>query len=559
MNLKKSRKLAMVSALGLAVSSLIGLNVGGASAAASSVSATITFDKPYVVRDGGITASLALSATFGTDTSVSDNQKFNTLTQGYEIKCADGTTVTATTSRILNVTETTYSNKRFSWSSSTGAGGTVTAVDGKAAATDVISGSAPDGQKTYSLSVTAKQDKTVVTKIYTEYKYSSRGTTCTSQFLQSAGTPVTAGDDGATTTFTKNYLVDLLPGTVTGKINPSSDFVEEGQAMNTTLSIEDGSANTKIEYTIRATATSITSNPALTLSKNEEGYVYFEGKGVSFFSNSATGVADKHAISSGSMLPCGLPLGVYAGTAYVTTYDIAGNAFPVSEIPIGSTTVRAASNLSADNFVVAQMADGSYGAVDSFSVTQTRKKGTSTWSSNIGAVHFGALLTTPGRCQMEGATYTLDGSSTSEHLVLEAPTGFEFVRTGQTFAHTFAGFLAQGATLDYHEGNLSRGEVTGSAPETTYNAVGTVVSGTTYASKIVINLKALGMNAADFKIYVRAKMQYTGAGAATAGARFMFTDRVDNFNASTPAVTATNKSSFCLPYFDGTNYVYCGN
>lgn len=501
---------------------------------------SVSLDKSQVVRgnSGPVTATATVGANFSNDSvSESSGTWGNDTTNTISWTCGS-TPYTSNQSRTWTRVTRDYTSQYFTASSN--AGTPTSAGDGTFTVTQSVPSA--DGSYTITMSVTATEAYTDYTTTFREYRHKNGGT-LTYKDCGSAWTAVpngetavsgpTATGSGSTTSSSVSgsgtYAVDLIAPTAGGTMSGSGN-ITAGGSIDGSIDFDGGSIGQKVKVTLSA----------------RQGLTPYA-------SGSTEKDITRNSMNIGPLgldIGCEVALGAYSLDAKVESTDIAGNAWDPIEFNVGTFNVNPGVNLSAQTEIVAQDANGDYTVVPYFTVTTKKVKGVTSISASPATTHHASLLQVPGRCN---DVTNVSFSDDNPDLIITPATGFSYVQTGQSpYAHVFAGELPNGTLFDYHDPNLVRGE--NLSAEIT-SLVTQTVPDSTQGGRITVNLKNLGTIPATWKVYVRAKMRYSGASAPSTGALFNFADFLDNVNNSNPAYPMSNNATYCFPYMGSNGQV----
>lgn len=493
-------------------------------------SLTVSLDKTQVVRannNGFVTATASPSANFVTTNPAptESSGNFGNVTTTVQVTC-NGVAYPANQVRTWTKVETAYGPGTFNITSTSGTvnSGAVTVAVGA------------DGTYSISMSATASQSATTTTKTYKEYRYKTTGqnaveiydgcsawTSTSNQTYETSTNSITTATS-STVSASKSYEVDLVGPTATGAMGGSGTYTAGG-SISGTFDIDNASVGQTAKVTLK-----IIQNGNVAASGSEEKTMLRSSMNIG---------------PLGLDIPCSVAMGASTLAGTFESKDIAGNSWDNIDVTLGTFDVKPGVNLAASTGVVAQDAAGDYVYVPGYSVTMKKVKGTTSYTANPAAAHHMGLIEIPGRCN---DTTNVSFTTTGPHMVITPAGGWKYIQTGASpYAHIFAGELPNGSVLDYHDPNLSLGEVTA------------IVKQTIDANGVIrIDLSGLGANIpATWKIYVRAKMAYQGGDpkSFTSGALFRFEDMVDNVNFSSPAFPMSNNATACLPFINASGVV----
>lgn len=513
----------------------------------------VTVDEPQWVRndnkdnlvataviEGGFPAGGSVSTLDGTGNFA--NYSVSTI----PIVCGSAS-YTSNQARTWTRVTTSYADPKYTVTSGDESWPDQAPVSGGLTLTRNISKPASDGSYTVSFTVTPEQKRTVTTEHFREYRYKSGGTYVYDGCSEWTSIPAGAtaydatgpADDTkieAPITSSASYVVDLLPGVFDGEVTATSattgmggDFTVKGKVIGASAANQAFKLSIKASLGDTYSFTNSIQQVTRDIAKNNEppsfGYDW-----------SQAGLV--------ASVPCSAALGTYKISAIVEGLtDIEGYPFDPSSSDLApDVTVESSVQMVNTTTVYGWVTDlsGATSYIDlsgsGFTATGSKRAVNTT----PGAFHATQLLKHNGKCNGD-VSVTFNIGNTYD-LELDAPAGFDFVKTGQTYAKVYAGMPGQ--LFDFEKpvlsGISSTGEVTGLLGAN-FEALST--DGRT----LKVKLDRLGSQVkGDHKVFLRARVRYSGTAVPNPGQAFLFTGRAhaDGYNGAAPGADKTN--SFTL-------------
>lgn len=550
----------------VATSTSVGATVVAAPTTFGATAGTATVVPDVVVRaTSAVTIGATVSGAYSADQAPSTpTVGAFSATTGSSVTCTKGqNTYTVNESATATRTVVTYRDKGLRIG---GSGGTSYSQESVTVQETVDMSNRTDGTNSASISITAEAFQTARTTTqsatYSRYVDSGGREQCRVEGSFSDTSFVDAAPSfSAAQTFTKSdsFIVDLVAPTV------SADFAGGGSGVPTAPSGGNIVANIQISDATPK------DDFVLTL-----GAYFGDSTTASFEESTPVDPANRELIgnngsasfaSIGLDVPCSTPLGSYTLRATIDFLsDRAGDDFESIVVDVGAFDVVSSVNLVGTTSVFGFVDTDGDGISDYLNLDATgftavkAKRAVNTYP---GAFHVTSLMKTTGQCNTD-TTMTFSssaGADTTDDVVLTAPLGFAFVKTGQTYAKVYAGLDT--GLFDFEKpalvGVSSSGEVTpllGSLFETA-NATAdpTVIrvklgkigywvdsdADGVYGS-IGDTWKSGGDLPADWKVFVRVRARYIGTSVPAPSTPFSWTGvvHVDGYNGAPGPAEKTN-------------------